>query len=437
MRVHPLLLVLSCVVSLALGGCNTGKGVSNGSTHGSLRMINLIPNAGGPLNVVFDTQPFVTGLGFEAMTQYQEIDAGSREIQVSVAGTSTNAIDTTQTFLADTLYTYVAFGPVSAANAIIVNDTLTVDPGAGMFALRVINGARNNGAVDVYVTPPGEDLNTVSPSIAGVIYGASSTFVNLAAGSMEVRVTPANSKLVIYDATGQTFGERAQVEAVVYSRGSSALVNLAILNIDDTGTGSISNSQLARFKVVNGSSAASPLNVFVDQDLALSNIPSAAASTYQTTGAGTRTLTVEATATPGAALLTILPTLAPATDTTITFTGPPGAPVATVYDDANFPPAFGRARVRFVNSSSDVPALDVFINFSRQLAGLAMNTSSPGVELDADATAGTVYEFDFNVSGSSQTSLKLPAVTLLGGQLYTIYVVGPAAALAGVVVQDN
>ncbi len=371
------------------------------------------------------------------MTTYQQIDSGLREVQISVAGSSTNVIDVTPTFVADNAYTFVAFGAVGAATGIVVNDTLTVDPGAGMFALRVINGASNNGAVDIYVTPPGEDLNTVSPSIAGVAYGTTSPFVNLPAGNREVRVTAANTKQVIYDAPAQTFGERAQVEAVVYSRGSSTLVNVAFLNIDDTGTGSIGNSQLARFKAVNGSSVGSPLNVFVDQDLALSNIPFAAASSYQTIAAGVRTLTVEAMATPGAALLTLTPTFPSATDTAIAITGPAGALTATLYNEPNFPPAPGRARVRFVNSTVDVAALDVFVNFSRQVSGLAMNTASAGIELDADATAGTTYEFDFNVSGSSQAGLQLPAVTLLGGQLYTIYVVGPGVALAGVVVQDN
>jgi len=111
--------------------------------------------------------------------------------------------------------------------------------------------------------------------------------------------------------------------------------------------------------------------------------------------------------------------------------------IATLYSEPNFPPALGRARVRFVNSTMDVPALDVFVNFSRQVSGLLMNTVSPGIELDADATAGTPYEFDFNVSGLTQPSVQLPAVVLLGGQLYTIYVVGSGTALAGVVVQDN
>lgn len=437
MRVHPFFLALTCVLSLAVGGCNTGKGVSNASTHAMMRLINVIPNAAGPVNVAFDNQPFATGLAFEGMTQYQQIDSGMREITVSVAGSSTNVIDVTPTFVADTLYTFVAFGAVGGASGLIVNDSLTVDPGAGMFGLRVINGASNNSAVDVYVTSPGEDLNLVSPSLASVAYGAVSIFVNLPAGNRQVRVTPANSKQVIYDAPAQSFGERAHIEAVVYSRGSSTLVNVAFLNIDDTGTGSIGNSQLARFKVINGSSVGSPLNVFVDHDLALSNIPYAAASSYQTIGAGARALTVESTATPGAALLTLTPTFPSATDTAIAITGPAGALTATLYNEPNFPPALGRARVRFVNSTTDVPSLDVFVNFSRQVSGLAMNTASAGIELDADATAGTTYEFDFNVSGSSQTSLQLPAVTLLGGQLYTIYVVGPGAALAGVVVQDN
>jgi hypothetical protein len=437
MRAHPFLIALTCVLSLALGSCNTGQGVSNGSTHATLRLINVIPNAGGPLNVMFDLKPFVAGLPFEGMTQYQSIDSGVREVQLSVAGSSTNVIDLISNFLPDNKYTFVTFGALANANALILNDTLTVDPGAGMFALRVINGASNNVGVDVYVTPPGEDLNSVSPSIAGVAYGTTSFFVNLPVGNLEVRVTALNSKQVIYDAPAQSFGERAQVEAIVYSRGSSALVNVAFLNIDDTGTGLIANNSLARFKVINGSSLGSALNVFVDQNLALSNIPYAAASSYQTISAGSPGLTIESAATPGAALLAFTPTFPSATDTAITITGPGTALIATLYSEPNFPPALGRARVRFVNSTMDVPALDVFVNFSLQVSGLAMNTVSAGIEVDADPTAGTPYEFDFNVSGSSQPALQLPGVILLGGQLYTIYVVGPGSALAGVVVQDN
>src|SRR5664279_874707 len=119
MRVNRLLLVPLCLLSLALSGCNTGQGVSNGSTHGAMRVVNVIPNAGGPLNVTFDSQPFVSGLNFEEMTSYQTIDVGLRPVNVSIAGGNTDTVATSLTFVADTNYTFVAFGPITAAAGII------------------------------------------------------------------------------------------------------------------------------------------------------------------------------------------------------------------------------------------------------------------------------------------------------------------------------
>ncbi len=168
MLANRFLLISSCLLALAVGGCNTGEGVSNGSTHGRMRVLNVIPNAGAPINVVFDGKPFVTNLDFEAQTSYQQIDAGLRQVQVSIAGGSTDTVATTLTFIPDTDYTFVAFGPVAAAGGVIINDTtLIVDPGAGKFNVRVINGAYNNLVVDVYVTDPDADLNTVSPRVVG------------------------------------------------------------------------------------------------------------------------------------------------------------------------------------------------------------------------------------------------------------------------------
>ena len=49
---------------------------------------------------------------------------------------------------------------------------------------------------------------------------------------------------------------------------------------------------------------------------------------------------------------------------------------------------------------------------------------------------GTSYQFDFDPAGTTTPVLTLPAVSLIAGGVYTIYVVGPATALRGVVVQD-
>ena len=430
------LLAWLCLFAIALAGCNTGKGVTDTSiTHSRVRTVNLIAGASGPLDVTVDNNTLISGLAFEGLGQYQEVDAGTRSFQATVEGSSASTLNTTVALTGATDYTLVMFGSVASAGSVIVSDKI-IDPGAGNFGMRLINGAPG-ASVDIYVTPPGANLDTTTPSISGVAYGSASGVANLPAGTVEIRVTPANSKQIIYDSATQNFGERATIDAVIYTRGSGNLVNLALLNISDAGASSIANSSLAQFKVINGSAVPSPLNVFVNGELVLSNIPYPAASSYQKTSAGTPTLTVEATATPGAALLALTPTLGAASDTSIVLTGTAGALDALVLSDNNLPPSSTRARVRVVNSSANLDAVDVYVNFSKQLTALGRNAAAPAIELDADATAGTPYEFDFNLSGTTQAALKLPGVTLLGGATYSIYLVGPSTALAAIVTEDR
>jgi Domain of unknown function (DUF4397) len=447
MRMHRVLLgaFWLSLGAVTLTGCNSGEGVTDPAIQfAMLRIVNLIPDAGGPINVTLDGSTFVSGLNFEATTQYQQIDAGTRAIQVSVAGGASNIISTTLTFTGITNYTLVIYGPAAEATSLLVNDAcptngqaLCTDPGAGNFFLRVINAATTGAGVDVYVTAPGANLDAAAPNIAGVSVGMTSAFATLAAGNLQVRVTSAGTKQVIYDSVPQSFSEQSQVEAVVYTRTSSALVGVSLLNNAGTGTSITSPNLLSQFKVINGSAVPSPLNIFLNQNLLLSNIPFAGASSYQKTLAGSPSLSVETTATPGAALLTLMPTFGPGTDSSILLTGPAGALKALVLSDNNLPPVPAQARVRLVNGTTDVSALDVYVNFSKLVSGLAMNAAISGLEFNADPVAGTSYEFDFNVAGANQASLKLSGVALFGGRTYTIYVVGPQAALSGIVTGDN
>ena len=72
-----------------------------------------------------------------------------------------------------------------------------------------------------------------------------------------------------------------------------------------------------------------------------------------------------------------------------------------------------------------------------QVSGLAQNTASPYVELSAAATTGTAFEFDFNLSGTTNALVKLPSVLLAAGHKYTVYVEAHSASLQGIVTQDN
>src|SRR5262249_51411871 len=246
------------------------------------------------------------------------------------------------------------------------------------------NAAAGVGALDLYITAPGADLTNTAPTISNVAYGGVTAFVSVnTAPNFEIRFTQVGTKTVIYDTAPRIFAEHSGTTIVAYSKGSGSLVNVALLNDDGAGSGVILDNLLARYKVINASQVGSPLNVFVDGSLQLSNVPYTGVSNYQQTASGAHTITVQSQSTPGANLLTLTPNLSSATDTSTALVGPAGALNGVLLTDDNQPPAAGSAGVRFVNTSADVASVDVYVNFSKQVSGLAQNTASSYLNLTA------------------------------------------------------
>ena len=434
MRIYRLSLAALCAVLLVLTGCSK-SGSNNGSGSAQLRILNAFSEATA-LNVTVASTQIASALPFQGLTQYASITSGTPTFTVGVTGASTTLINTTYNVASGGKYTYVVFGPLTGVGAILGNDAFN-DPGNGFFSLRVVNAAPGSSAVDVYLTPPGADISATAPSLGNISYGVTSTFAPISVGAgYEIRVTPTGTKEVIFDSTLKTFAEHSANDLVVFGKGSGKLVNVALLSHDSAGTGTVVDNLLAQFKVINASQVPSPLNVFVDSTLVLSNIPYTGVSNYQKTAAGTHSISIEATSTPGASLLTLSQALAPATDTSIALVGTAGALAALVLHDDNLPPPSGTAAIRVVNAAAGSAAFDVFVNFSKQVSSLAANSASPYLNFNAAANTGTGYEFDFNVTGTTTAVLKLTGVVLTAGHRYTIYIAGPSAAPQGIVTQD-
>lgn len=431
MNSNRVLTIVLCLVSFALVSC--GK---SSSQNANLRTMNAIPDAPAISLQLGTNPPLVTGLLFQQLTQYVNVPGGSQDFMVSANGGASFAINQTLS-MGNGNYSYIAYGPVVSATGLLINENNLPTVNSGTFNFRVINVAAGIGPVDVYLTPLGTDLNTTSPTVPNAGFGGISSFVSVNSGTYELRATATGTKNVIYDTVPQAFTNGNSYEAVVFTKGSARLVNVAILNEDSTGTSQVNDNLLAEFKVLNASTAGTALNVSVDGVIALSNIPYQGVSNYVTTPAGSTTFTVQATATPGANLLTLVSTLASATDTSLVFSGPPGGLIPLVLSDNNLPPPALNARVRFVNVSPSIGPLDVYVNFSKTISALVENSGSAYVNETADGTIGTAYEFDFNIAGTTTPVLKLPGVTIIAGHTYTVYVVGPSSAPQGVVSQDN
>ena len=428
------LLVSLCLAALALSGCSKNNNSSGG--NGQIRVVNAFFEAPSLDFVVAGTN-LATALPFQGLKPYQSVNNGTQTFTVTVTGAGTPLVNSSNVINGSANYTYIVFGPLTSVGAIFTLDTFN-DPGSGFYSVRVINTAAGIGAIDVYLTPPGADLTVAAPTVANVTYGSVTAFIAVTTGAnFEIRVTPTGTKQVIFDSTPKVFAEHTGTTILAYSKGSGTLVNVALLNSDGAGGGVILDNTVAQYKVINASLVPSPLNIFVDGSLELSNIPFAGVSNYQQTAAGARTVTVQAQATPGATLLTLNPTLSAATDTSIALIGAAGSMNGVVLLDDNQPPATGSAGVRFVNVSVGISAVDVFVNFSRQVSNLAINTASSYVNLTASPLTGTAYEFDFNAAGTVTSLLKLTGVVLLPTHKYTVYLAGPTGSLQGIVTQDD
>src|SRR4029453_3554924 len=159
---------------------------------------------------------------------------------------------------------------------------------------------------------------------------------------------------------------------------------------------------------------ASPLTLFVDGNITLANLPYASATNYQGVVTGQRTITVEASATPGATLLTTSPTLAAATDTSIALYGSAGALSSLILTDFNVPTLIAQARVRFVNVSPALAAVAVSSNNTLAASAVGPNAASDYVLLSASTAAGTTYQFDFDPTGTTTPGLTPPRGNLVG-----------------------
>jgi hypothetical protein len=91
------------------------------------------------------------------------------------------------------------------------------------------------------------------------------------------------------------------------------------------------------------------------------------------------------------------------------------------------------ASVRFVNTSPDSAPLDVYLNDTLQAKAVGTNAASAYV-LIAGATTSTLT---FKDSTTQATVLTIPNFSVASLQTYSVYVIGPAGGLVGLLTPDT
>lgn len=189
-------------------GCSTkdAPGPLEPGAQGRVRFVNLITDPTRlPVNAVLESVPFGVNLGYGGTTpsslpspataNYSAILTGDRTLVLQKTADPTVTVATlTFTIVEGADHSVYATGGTGggAITGFMTTDTRPA-PAAGQVAVRIVNMSPTGGAMDFFVTAPNADLSTTTPTAANVAYRGQSPYVNLAAGTYQVRAVPAGT----------------------------------------------------------------------------------------------------------------------------------------------------------------------------------------------------------------------------------------------------
>jgi len=194
-----------------------------------------------------------------------------------------------------------------------------------------------------------------------------------------------------------------------------------LMDVDGASRRLLLPSSIAAVRVVNAAYQSGAIAGKYDGTVFTASLTYPAVSGYGFQAAGTHTVSVESTATPGAVLASIEYAFAAAHDHSVVAVGPSGAVQLIVLPDDNRIPALGTVRTRFANMSSDNTVYDVYIGDVKQIAALPARTASQYVVMPAG-----VYTVTFRDPASGAIAITIPDLELEEGRVTTLYATGVA-----------
>lgn len=360
---------------------------------------------------------------------YQLIDAGTRRIVLSPAGSSVELLVATESLGEARDYTIYAFPPAAAFSASLREDQRLVPLGKSF--VRFVNATTDGGQLELRVA-------SGSSALAGPVGQTGVTDQKqIDAGSVSFGIYKNGSLVADYDAV--TLAEKTSYTIVVHGTlATSDAVPMGVRMFADNGTGEtyvdlVATSFDARLRAVNAVIGATSLNVTID-GTSVTTVGYTQHSTYGSVTPGVRRLAFLASGTP---IIDRDVTLQSRKSYSVFATGSivPADIAPLVLEDVTVPNAT-QALVRFINLSPDMGKVDVLtplgatdyaipymqgINFRE--VSVSATTNSAFLALPP-SPEGSPYVFKFRKSGTTEIAFEQNGIVLEAGKIYTMWVGG-------------
>lgn len=195
LKALPLTLGLACLCFFA---------ASCGSNQSQIRVVHAISD-GPALDINVNTTKVVTNIAFAGVQPtppaYDKVTAGSVTLQAYDTGTTTSIVGNngvSASLSGSSQYTVLLTGFLNGTGPTAPTFWEITDnnaaPTSGNVEFRIIDGSVNtpSGGFDVFIVPPGTNIQGLSPQVSGLTFGQGSAYISLtaAANGYAVIATP-------------------------------------------------------------------------------------------------------------------------------------------------------------------------------------------------------------------------------------------------------
>lgn len=430
----PVALLSTAAVALFTVGCSSSDDAPMSTPTASVRIVHASPDAPA-VDVYANGSRIVSGAPFKAGTAFLSLPAGTVNLAVKVAGTETTVLSASATLDPGSLTTVMAVNKAASLEPLLIGESMS-RPAMGSVRVRVVHAAPDAPAVDVYVTAPGADLATATPTLAAVPFKAVSEALTVPQGTYQVRLTGAGSKAPVFDSGSVALMSQDDLvlAAVAQDRGASPVTLLGLTRKAMSPTLEITDSR-ALVRVTHASPDAPSVDVAVNGVTALTGVAYPVNSDYLAVAEGSTRLQVKVAGTETSVIDATVPLSRLVSYSVFAVNFVSGIEPLLLEDDRSAPAA-GKARLRVLHGSPDAPAVDVAVSGSVAVANLPFKQASGYLEVPA----GT-YPVEVRVAGTS-TAVLSADLTLEAGAVYTVLAKGsvttvPSAPLALKVLRDR
>ena len=433
-------LIAASGVAFGLAACSDSPpdGVTPTTETAGLRFIHASADA-PPVNIELDGATFASNLDFKGIRGARSISAGgpqSVEVLAQVPGGTASVLGPVDlTFEADVDYTVIALGEAAAGSpnpldALILSSSRTV-VAAGSVRAEVVHAAANAPEVDVYVTAPTDDLLPLDP-LGTFEFGGSLGPVEVPAGDYRIRVV----------VTGDAMKEPVFDSGTVPLSGGDDLKIVAVENTN-VGAGDPDQSPIslvvaqqnsaveivdtrtqAAYRAAHFSPNTDPVNILINDAVALANVPYPVVSDFGEAPADTYNVKIELAANPGAYAVDQDLTLEAGKRYSAYAAGYTNDLIADglyVLED-DFRSFATGAKVRVVHLAAGAPAVDIYVTE----VGAGIVGATPAVtDFEFKDETGYVqlaegqYDVTVTLAGTDAIAIGPATIDVVTGGVYT------------------